>query len=207
MLTKKLLYAKYAIELCQHHGATWLPYSTTLFKRHKLKYNECMQANTSAGPPNPRLRPTPAQTPITATLHRATLYPSNSRRHGEITDATTFYLAKDVSNKYCEQRRLWNMVERLDKKYMIPSHNYFSKVALPALFEKCWGEIEREITADKYFANYNWHVPDNVFADIIFPTRLQGEAITHRLWEALASWSLQEVQGKGKLAQELKLLE
>ncbi|KAI2655656.1 E3 SUMO-protein ligase ZBED1 [Labeo rohita] len=112
-----------------------------------------MKAKANAGPPNPRPCPAPAQTSITATLHRATPYPSTSQRHSEITDAITFYLAKDM----CPINTVINegfrkMVKTLDKKYVIPSRNYFPKVALPALYEKCRGGIEREITAVEYFA-------------------------------------------------------
>ncbi|XP_036940317.1 E3 SUMO-protein ligase ZBED1-like [Acanthopagrus latus] len=193
--------------------------TTNLFNHlkthHKQKYDECMKAKANAGPPNPRQCPAPTQTTITATLHRATPYPSTSQRHAEITDAITFYLAKDmcpisaVSNKGFK-----SMVKILDKKYVIPSRNYFSKVALPALYEKCREEIEREITTVEYFATTTdlWssrtmepymsltiHYIDDDFTmksrclqTSFFPQDHTGEAIAQGLREALASWSLRE---------------
>ena len=64
-----------------------------------------------------------------------------------------FHLAKDmcpintVSNEGFRK-----MVNTLDKRYVIPSRNYFSKQALPALYLNRWGEIQRDVTAVEYFA-------------------------------------------------------
>ncbi|KAI2646843.1 E3 SUMO-protein ligase ZBED1 [Labeo rohita] len=104
------------------------------------------------------------------------------------------------------------MVKTLDKKYVIPSSNYFSKVALPALYEKCQGGIEREITAVEYFATTTdlWssrtmepymsltiHYIDGDFTiksrwlqTSFFPQDHTGDAIALGLREALASWRL-----------------
>ncbi|RXN21005.1 zinc finger BED domain-containing 1-like protein [Labeo rohita] len=104
------------------------------------------------------------------------------------------------------------MVKTLDKKYVIPSRNYFSKVALPALYEKCQGGIEREITAVEYFATTTdlWssrtmepymsltiHYIDGDFTiksrwlqTSFFPQDHTGDAIALGLREALASWRL-----------------
>ena len=53
-----------------------------------------MKAKANSQNPRPCLAPT--QTTITATLHQAIPYPSTSQRHAEITDAISFYLAKDI---------------------------------------------------------------------------------------------------------------
>ena len=55
-----------------------------------------MKAKANVNSQNPRRCPAPTQTTITATLHRAVAYPSTSQRHAEITDAISFYLAKDM---------------------------------------------------------------------------------------------------------------
>ena len=71
-----------------------------LKKHHKPKYEECMKAKANFNSQNSRPCPAPTQTTITATLHRAVPYPSTSQIHAEITDAISFYLAKDVSDQY-----------------------------------------------------------------------------------------------------------
>ena len=96
-----------------------------LKKHHKPQYDKCMKAKANATSLNPGPSPTPTQTIATATLHRATPHPSTSKRHAEITDAITFYLAKDV----CPINTVSNegfrkMVNTLYKKYVIPSQKY-----------------------------------------------------------------------------------
>lgn len=193
--------------------------TTNLFNHlknhHKPQYDECIKAKANVTSLNPRPCPTSTQTTITATLHSATAYPSTSQRHTEITDAIAFRLAKDV----CPINTVSNedfrkMVKTLDKRYVIPSRNYFSKQALPALYEKLRGGIERDVTAVEYFATTTdlWssrtmepymsltiHYIDGNFAmksrclqTAFFPQDHTGESIAQGLREAMASWSLQE---------------
>ncbi|ROL48813.1 hypothetical protein DPX16_22332 [Anabarilius grahami] len=89
---------------------------------------------------------TSTQTSIEASLFSASPYPSTSQRHSEITNAVAFHLAKDM----CSINTVTNegfkfLVNTLDKRYVIPSRNYFSKVALPAMYRKRRGEIERDL--------------------------------------------------------------
>ena len=124
-----------------------------LKNHHKPQYDECIKAKANVTSLNLRPCPTSTQKTITATLHSATAYPSTSQRHTEIPDAIAFHLAKDmcpintVSNEGFRK-----MVKTLDKRYVIPSRNYFSKQALHALYEKRRGEIQRDVTAVEYFA-------------------------------------------------------
>ena len=104
--------------------------TTNLFNHlkshHRPQYDECMKAKSKITTLNHL--PFPTQKTITATLHGATVYPSTSQRHTEVTDAIAFHLAKDmcpintVSNEGFRK-----MVNTLDKRYVIPSRNYFSK--------------------------------------------------------------------------------
>ena len=65
----------------------------------------------------------------------------------------TFHIAKDmcpvstVSNQGFKQ-----LVNTLDKRYAMPSRYYFSRSALPALYDKCRGEVERDVASADYFA-------------------------------------------------------
>ncbi len=72
--------------------------TTNLFnhlkKHHKHKYDQCMKGKANGTSQNPSPCPAPTQATITATLHRATLYPSTFQRHADITDAIAFYLPK-----------------------------------------------------------------------------------------------------------------
>lgn len=50
------------------------------------------------------------------------------------------------------------MVTMLDKRYVIPRHNYFSKVALPALYTECRGELESDVPAVKHLTYEKSHL-------------------------------------------------
>ena len=61
---------------------------------HKIEYEECMKAKSVASASNTSF-PTSTQT-IKGGLYSATPNLSGSQRHAEITNANTFYLAKDM---------------------------------------------------------------------------------------------------------------
>uniref|UniRef100_A0A668TV34 Uncharacterized protein n=1 Tax=Oreochromis aureus TaxID=47969 RepID=A0A668TV34_OREAU len=44
------------------------------------------------------------------------------------------------------------MINTLDKRYTVPSRNYFSNVALPALYTQCRATVETELQAVQHFA-------------------------------------------------------
>ena len=109
---------------------------------------------------------------------------------------------------------LKKMVNILDKSYLIPSQNYFSRVAFPALYAKRRGEIERDLTGVEYFAstpdlwssrtmepymsltvhfiNDNFRMQSRCLQTAFFPQDHTGELISQGLREAMASWGLQE---------------
>lgn len=99
---------------------------------------------------------TSTQSSFEASLFSASPYPSTSQRHSEITNAVAFHLAKDM----CQINTMINegfkfLVNTLDKRYVIPSHNYFSKVALPpwtTMYSKRRREIESDLANVKYIA-------------------------------------------------------
>lgn len=201
------------------HKVVLAPQSNTtnlfnhLKKHHKVQYDECMRAKKCVAKTN---HPTTStQTSIEASLFSASPYPSTSQRHSEITNAVAFHLAKDM----CSINTVTNegfkfLVNTLDKRYVIPSRNYFSKVALPAMYRKRRGEIERDLANIKYFATTTdlWssrtmdpymsltiHYIDEDFAmqsrclqTSFFLQDHTGESIAQGLREAMASWSLQE---------------
>lgn len=122
-----------------------------LKKNHLGKYDECMKRKV---PKPPHIRPKhPAQTTINATLNLATPYASTSRRHQEITQAVAIYIAKAMAPiNTVNNEAFKEMIKTLDKRYEMPSRNYFSKVALPALYKQCREEIRKEIADLPFYA-------------------------------------------------------
>ena len=118
-----------------------------LNRHHKVQNDEAVQGKKSES------RPTTTQTSITDTLHTATPYPHNSSRSKEITDAIAYHLAKDmVPINTVARDGFQKMIHTLDKRDTIPSHNYFSSVALPAMYKKVRAVVEAEVQEADYFA-------------------------------------------------------
>ena len=44
------------------------------------------------------------------------------------------------------------MLERFDPKYALPTHKYFSKVAIPSLYARTWETVASELLGVEYFA-------------------------------------------------------
>ena len=83
---------------------------------------------------------------INGTLYNATPYPPNSSRHKEITAPITYHLAKDMAQINSVQHEGFrNMINTLNKWYSMPSHNYFSNISLPDMYNKEWAVVEAEM--------------------------------------------------------------
>ena len=98
--------------------------------------------------------PVPAtQSSIKDTLYSATAYPPSSHRHEEIMDAVTYVISKDMCpvNTVCDPG-FNKLINTLDKRYVLPSHHHISRIALPALYDECRGQVAREVSTALYFA-------------------------------------------------------
>lgn len=106
------------------------------------------------------------------------------------------------------------MIRTLDKRYQLPSRNYFSQVAIPELYVKCRSEVQLEITAVKFFSittdlwssrttepyiSLTVHFVDDesvlkscCLQTSYFPDDHTGQNIAAGLIEALAAWDLCE---------------
>ncbi len=116
---------------------------------HRVQYEECPQREEKA-PSDAR---TATQTPITTSLFSASPYPAGSRRQIEITEAITHFIAKDMApiNTVCSAG-FKKLINTLDKRYVIPSRNYFSQVALPSLYAKCRESIESDLQKIEFYS-------------------------------------------------------
>ncbi|KAK0138123.1 Zinc finger BED domain-containing protein 1 [Merluccius polli] len=179
-----------------------------LKRHHKVQYDEAMQGKKSES------RST-TQTSITDTLHNATPYPHNSSRSKEITEAIAYHLAKDmVPINTVERDGFRKMLHTLDKRYSIPSRNYFSYVALPAMYKKVRALVQAEVHDADYFAATtdlwssrtmepymsltvhfiatDFTMKSKCLQTAYFPDDHKGEILAQGLKDGLASWSLEE---------------
>lgn len=191
--------------------------TTNLFNHlkfsHKVVYEKVLKEQKT--PQSASTSATRTQSSIENTLYNATPYPTGSRRHQEITEAVTFMLAKDM----CPISTVSNpgfktLVKTLDKRYVLPSRKHFSRVALPALYDKCRAEVEKDVSTAEYFATTTdlWssrsmepyisltvHYIDADFAmktkclqTAFFPDDHTGINIADGLKQAMAAWNLEE---------------
>ncbi|XP_060792651.1 E3 SUMO-protein ligase ZBED1-like [Neoarius graeffei] len=106
------------------------------------------------------------------------------------------------------------MMITLDKRYSMPSRNYFSNVAIPAMYDEKRAAVEVELGEMDYFSATSdlWSsrtmepctsltvhlivtdftMKSRCLQTGFFPEDHSGQALAHGLKEALASWGLEE---------------
>ncbi|XP_073488853.1 E3 SUMO-protein ligase ZBED1-like [Aquarana catesbeiana] len=210
--TQQTIYCKQCLAIvCAPKGNT-----TNLsnhLKRNHIQQYETLQKNKTAQSQSTCNQT--KQTSIEVTLFNATLYPTTSLRHKEITEAITFHLAKDMAPvTTVEKEGFKKLIQTLDKRYQVPSRNYFSHVAIPALYVKCRETVETELrdvlnfaaTSDLWssramkpymslmihFINDDFQMNSRCLQTVFFPEDHTGEALAQGLKDALINWKLEE---------------
>ncbi len=191
--------------------------TTNLFnhlKRNHIQQYEMVRKNKAA---QSQSRPTCSQTKqtsIQATLFNATPYQTTSPRHKEITDAIAFQLAKDMAPVTSVAKDGFKkLIQTLDKRYSVPSRNYFSHVAIPALYNKCRETVETELrdvhnfaatdlwtsratepymSTTIHFITDDFEMKSRCLQTGFFPEDHNGEALVQGLKDALINWKLEE---------------
>jgi tRNA (cytidine32/guanosine34-2'-O)-methyltransferase len=194
--------------------------TTNLFNHlkfsHKVVYDKVLTEQKTQKSARPSTSTTAAtQSSIEDTLYNAAPYPTGSRRHREITEAVTFMLAKDMCPiSTVNDPGFKALMKTMDKRYVLPSRKHFSRAALPALYDKCRAEVEKDISTAEYFATTTdlWssrtmepyisltvHYIDADFTmktkclqTAFFPDDHTGVNIADGLKQAMAAWDLKE---------------
>ena len=157
------------------------------------------------------------QQSISQSFACVTPYEKTSKRHGEITEAITRYLAKDMMPiNTVTKDGFVSLIRKLDRRYSIPSRNYFSQVAIPKMYDTCRKTVESELgqiehyacttdlwssrTTEPYisltvhFLDQDFELKTRCLQTAYFPGEHTGENIACGLREALTSWNLREEQ-------------
>ena len=197
--------------------------NTTNLQQHLLHHHNELHKQFKASQSRAQMQsskvtqPSQWQQSIAQSFVSATPYEKSSKRHIEITEAITHCLAKDMMPINTVTRPgFLSLVHKLDRRYEVPSRNYFSDVAIPNLYEKCRTTVESELAQVEYFActtdlwssrttepyiSLTVHFLDREFQlkarclqTQYFPGEHTGENIAYGLREALTSWHLEEEQ-------------
>ncbi|XP_010772682.1 zinc finger BED domain-containing protein 1-like [Notothenia coriiceps] len=188
--------------------------NTTNLLNHLQRHHKIQYALAKKDNPKKKSNPqTTTQTSISQTLFNGTPYSHSSRRHKEITKAITFYLAKDMASINTVQNEGFkNLMKTLDKRYSVPSRNYFSRTALPAMYYKILTTVETELKDVQHFATTtdlwssrtmepymsltvhfitsDFTMKSRCLKTAFFPVDHTGDEIAVGLMESLHSWSL-----------------
>ncbi len=186
--------------------------------KHKPEYEECLkireatEAATTSGPKGKKI---PTQTKIASAFSNCVPYDKKSKRWNELTDAVAFCLAKDMLPfQTVEKDGFKRMIHKLDPRYNMPSRKYFSKTALPAMYEECRGRVQTALsTADFYastadmwssratepyisltvhYITSDWSLNSCCIQTSFFPDDHTGENIASGLKHFLQEWNLDE---------------
>lgn len=190
--------------------------TTNLYKHlqhHHKQLHEEVQACASSKPPST------SKIPTTVTVQQSfasiTPYETQSKRHKEITAGIARFLAKDMMPMSAVSGTGFvDMVSILDRRYKIPSRNYFSQVAIPDMYNTCRTSVSFELSGVEYFASTtdlwssrttepylsftvhflssDFELKTRCLETVYFPESHTGENIAQGLREVLASWDLPE---------------
>ncbi|XP_058874176.1 E3 SUMO-protein ligase ZBED1-like isoform X1 [Acipenser ruthenus] len=181
--------------------------------RHPMEYSKCIEKRSSDKPTKHSVIEN--QTPISESISNVAPYEPDSKRWKQITDAVTYFIAKDMVPIYTvEKEGFKKLLKMIDKKYQLPSRKYFSETALPALYDDCREQVAEALTRVQFFASTtdlwssqttepyisltvhyidpDWKLCTKCLQTSYFPEDHTGEAIAQGLRDALSAWGLRE---------------
>ncbi len=149
------------------------------------------------------------------TFARGTAYDKKSKQWNDITNAITIHLAKDmVPLSIVEKDGFKEMIKTLDPRYVLPSRNYFSRTAIPNLYQKHRAKLEADLATVRHFSattdlwssrsmepylsltvhfiSDDWVLRSHCLQTSYFPEDHTVELLAAGLQEALDSWGFSE---------------
>ncbi|KAI2645647.1 E3 SUMO-protein ligase ZBED1 [Labeo rohita] len=140
-------------------------------------------------------------------LQMQRLTEKTSKCHKELIDAITHFLAKDMMPvNTANKEGFVGLINKLDRRYQLPSINYFSHVAIPQMYGTCVKTVSSELSQVDLYASttdlwssrttepYMSYTVHFLTQDFELKARCLGvvENIAHGLRDVLASWNLKE---------------
>ena len=139
---------------------------------------------------------------------------TKSQEHKKLTKSITYFLAKDMYPlNAVEQPGLKKMLKTFNPRYEVPSRNYFTRNAIPSLYNEAHDKIERNMINEvTYFASTtdmwtsraqdpyisftvhyvdsNWDLQNHCLQTQYLPSDHTGEVIMEPLTETINNWNL-----------------
>lgn len=93
------------------------------------------------------------QPTLSSVISRNQPYERNGNQWSQLTDSITRWIPEDGLPLYTlEKSGIKKMLAEFDVRYTIPSRNYFSRMAIPSLYESSHKIVCQEIWAAEYFS-------------------------------------------------------
>ncbi|XP_067270785.1 E3 SUMO-protein ligase ZBED1-like [Pseudorasbora parva] len=206
-------------KLCKKTVATKGGNTSNLFHhlkhKHKPEYDENMKMREEKESSKPKVKTFPTQTKIASAFANCIPYDKQSQRWAELTEAVAFCLAKDMLPfQTVEKEGFKRMILKLDARYKLPSRKYFSKTALPAMYDECRSRLQTTLSTVEFYASTadmwssratepyisftvhyitnDWSLNSCCLQTSFFPDDHTGENIASGLKQFLQDWDLDE---------------
>ena len=143
-----------------------------LKQQHPKQYAESQALRRSAtlqpAEANVNITARPKKTTPTQAFEGGAPYEMTSKQWKEVTEAITFYLAKDmVPIKTVENEGFQRLLKVVDPRYELSSRKYFSNTAVPRMYTECRAKIESKVQNVIFFPTTSdadwyaeWTLPD-----------------------------------------------
>lgn len=182
---------------------------------HPLKHEEFRKLNAESQHSTTARSKTDGkpQTSIVDSIKATQKYDRNSRKWQKLTDAVTYCIGKDMLPVYTvEKEGFANLLKQFDPQYELPSRKYFSKTAIPKLYESTresvlqnirnltfysattdmWSSINGDpyMSYTIHYITEEWELRSTALGTLYFPQNHTGENISDAIRETLESWKL-----------------
>lgn len=188
---------------------------TTHPKIHtQLKTAKPLSTTTSSKQKEPAERTTMT---IAESLMRAEPYPRSSKKWKQLTDSVAFCLAKDSMPLYTVSKPGFKkMIDTFDHRYELPSRKYFSRTAIPKMYEETREKVASDLQGMEYFSatadlwssgtmepylsftvhfiSNDWEMHSRCLQTLFCPSDHTAINLAEALKDTLDKWNLREDQ-------------
>ena len=130
-------------------SAKWSNTSNLLKMHHLLEYTIVKRAQSAEATASSSRVSQPikkGQQTLQQCVDGSKKYSTSSNEHKKLTKAVTFFITKDMLPIYIvDKKGFREMVEATNPRYQLPHKDYFSRVAIPSLYEETREQLCKEM--------------------------------------------------------------
>ena len=125
-----------------------------LKNKHPIAYKEVrLDKEKEESEKQSRMADSRQQPTLSSVVSANQPYERNGRRWTDLTDAITNWIAEDGLPLYVvEKSGFKKMMAVFDRRYNVPSRNYFSRTGIPVLYQTTWDRVSKEVQSAEYFS-------------------------------------------------------